>query len=173
MNSLPVAGGRRLLLAGFGGLLLLLLVAGSDALLVLGQVRSSDTQVRDAYLHRSQTLDRVRAGIYQSAIVMRDFLLSADHDIGREQVTKWQDIRRRTDQALAECATVLDPAETVPFRSLKAEVGAYWKLLEFISEMRQKNRRNRGALLWNWVEEQHTIRALPWNCGIQSQGADF
>jgi len=31
----PVSGGRRLLLAGFGGLLALMLVAGGDALLVL------------------------------------------------------------------------------------------------------------------------------------------
>ena len=40
-----VRGGRGLLLAGFGGLLVLMLVVGADALLVLRQVRSSDAQV--------------------------------------------------------------------------------------------------------------------------------
>ncbi len=44
------AGGRRLLLAGFGGLLLLMLVAGVDALAVLRKVRTSDAQERNLYL---------------------------------------------------------------------------------------------------------------------------
>jgi hypothetical protein len=46
MRIEPIAGGRRLLLAGFGGLLVLMMVAGGDALLVLRQVRASDAQVR-------------------------------------------------------------------------------------------------------------------------------
>ena len=81
MHIEPIAGGRRLLLAGFGGLLVLMMVAGGDALLVLRQVRASDAQVRDVYVRRSRALDQVRAGIYQSAIVMRDFLLASDPDI--------------------------------------------------------------------------------------------
>ncbi len=86
MQIEPIAGGRRLLLAGFGGLLVLMLVAGGDALLVLRQVRASDAQVRDVYVRRSRALDQVRAGIYQSAIVMRDFLLASDPDVAAEQV---------------------------------------------------------------------------------------
>ena len=79
--------------AGFGGLLLLMMVAGGDALLVLRQVRASDAQVRDVYVRRSRALDQVRAGIYQSAIVMRDFLLASDPDIAAEQVASWTGIR--------------------------------------------------------------------------------
>ncbi len=54
MRIEPIAGGRRLLLAGFGGLLVLMLVAGGDALLVLRQVRASDTRVRDVYVRAQQ-----------------------------------------------------------------------------------------------------------------------
>src|SRR5258706_408790 len=72
-----VRDGRRLLLAGFGGLLLLMVVAGADALIVLRQVRTSDAQVLDVYLRRNRALDDGRRGIFQSAIVMRDFLLAA------------------------------------------------------------------------------------------------
>jgi hypothetical protein len=71
--GLPFAGGRRLLFAGFGGLLVLMLAAGVDALLVLSKVRASDAQVRDLYSARTQSLEKVRNGIYQSAIVMRDY----------------------------------------------------------------------------------------------------
>jgi signal transduction histidine kinase len=145
MLTQPVAGGRRLLLAGFGGLLVLMLVAGADALLVLRQVRTSDSQVRDTFLRRSRALDQVRAGIYQSAIVMRDFLLAPNPEIAAAQVRNWTAIRQRTDTALAECAAVLDPAEAAPFRSLQAEVSVYWKLLTFISDIPGNDKRTRGA----------------------------
>ena len=101
-----------MLLAGFGGLLLLMLVAGGDALLVLRKVRNSDAQVRDVYLRRSRALDGVRSGIYQSAIVMRDYLLASDRSIAEQEVAKLRSIRQRTDSALANCAAMLDPEET-------------------------------------------------------------
>lgn len=145
MEIEPIAGGRRLLLAGFGGLLMLMMVAAGDALLVLRQVRASDAQVRDIYVRRSRALDQVRAGIYQSAIVMRDFLLASDPDIAAEQVTSWTGIREKTDIALADGAAALDKAEAGPYRNLQAEVSVYWKLLDFITQMREKDTRRRSA----------------------------
>jgi len=141
----PIAGGRRLLLAGFGGLLALMIVAGADALLVLRQVRSSDARVRDVYVRRSRALDQVRAGIYQSAIVMRDFLLASDPDVAAAQVASWKDIRVRTDNALRDGAGALDKAEQGPYSSLQAEVGVYWRLLEFITQMREGDTRHRNS----------------------------
>ena len=111
MNIEPIAGGRRLLLAGFGGLLVLMMVAGGDALLVLRQVRVSDARVRDVYVRRSRALEQVRAGIYQSAIVMRDFLLASDPEVAAEQAASWKEIRVRTDTALRDGAGALDKAE--------------------------------------------------------------
>src|SRR5580704_13624338 len=106
------AGGRRLLLVGFGGLLALMLAAGVDALLVLRKVRASDTQVRDAYLSRSRALDKVRNGIYQSAIAMREYLLMVDDPTAAQvPLAKWAQMRERTDQALRESAAVLDASE--------------------------------------------------------------
>ncbi|MGD1090473.1 MAG: sensor histidine kinase [Bryobacteraceae bacterium] len=145
MDLRLVARGRRLLFAGFGGLLVLMLVAGVDALLVLRNVRSSDAQVRDFYLRRSNALNGVRAGIYQSAIVMRDFLLANDAEVQRAQVDSWTAIRQRTDASLANFSATLDPAETPPFQSLQAEIQVYWKLLEFISDRRDLEGTRRTA----------------------------
>jgi signal transduction histidine kinase len=140
------AGGRRLLLVGFGGLLALMLAAGVDALLVLRKVRASDTQVRDAYLSRSRALDRVRSGIYQSAIAMREYLLMVDDPAAAQvPLTKWAQMRERTDQALGESATVLDASEQAALRNLQRQVDVYWKLLDFVTEMRGDDRRARGA----------------------------
>jgi signal transduction histidine kinase len=145
MHAPSVRGGRGVLLAGFGGLLILMLVAGADALLVLRQVRTSGAQVRDSYLRRARALDDVRRGIYQSAIVMRDYLLAANETAARAQVEKWMTIRVDTDRALADCEAALDPAEAVPFRSLRAEVAVYWHVLELMSEMSEKDRKARGT----------------------------
>ncbi len=145
MHIEPIAGGRRLLLAGFGGLLVLMMVAGGDALLVLRQVRASDAQVRDIYVRRSRALEQVRAGIYQSAIVMRDFLLASDPDVAAEQAASWRGIRVRTDSALEDGAAALDKVEAGPYSSLQAEVKVYWRLLDFITQMREKDTRKRSA----------------------------
>jgi len=143
----PLRGGRRLLLAGFGGLLALMLVAGADAVLVLRQVRSSDAQIRDSYLRRSRALSQVRSGIYQSAIVMRDYLLSEDHAVARAQVEKWTAIRRETDRALRESAAALDPVEAEPLQSLEAEVQDYWRLLEAVSQTPDAQGQHRASFL--------------------------
>jgi signal transduction histidine kinase len=54
-------------------------------------------------------------------------------------------IRRETDAALEDSAAVLDAAEQTPLRSLEGEVAVYWKLLDFIADMRGEDRRVRGA----------------------------
>jgi signal transduction histidine kinase len=132
----PFAGGRRLLLAGFGGLLVLMLAAGVDALLVLHKVRASDAQVRDLYSARTQSLEKVRNGIYQSAIVMRDYLLATDPLLASAEVDRWRGIRENTDIAMRETSALLDRAEEAPMRSLQTQVAGYWRLLDFIAEAR-------------------------------------
>jgi signal transduction histidine kinase len=134
MSSPTFAGGRRLLLAGFGGLLALMLAAGVDALLVLRKVRTSDAQVRDASLARSHALENVRTGIYQSAIVMRDYLLAHDPEIAKAQAETQTTIRTRTDAALEQSAAALDAAERPPMRTLQTQVAVYWKLVDFVIE---------------------------------------
>ncbi len=139
------AGGRRLLLAGFGGLLLLMLVAGVDAIMVLREVRSSDAQERNLYLRRAAALDRVRTGIYQSAIVMRAYLLADEPETAARELEEWRAVRRGAEQALAECAAVLDPAEAPQLPSLRIEVQVYWRLLDFLTTVPEKDRRAVGG----------------------------
>ena len=137
--------GRQLLLAGFGGLLVLMLVAGLDALLVLRQVRFSDTQERNLYLRRDAALQDVRTGVYQSAIATRAYLLAEDQAQAAAQMELWKQARAGTEQALAECAAVLDATDTTPLVNLRAEVQDYWKLLEFLTTIPEKGRRVIGG----------------------------
>ena len=138
-------GGRPLLLAGFGSLLLLMVVAGGYALGTLEQVRRSDLTERDNYLQRDRALDRVQTGIYQSAIIMRDYLLAPDEKSAAAQIERFAESRDQTDRALAECAMLIEPAESDALRELKSELQVYWKLLAFISEIPAENRLLRGS----------------------------
>jgi signal transduction histidine kinase len=122
-----------------------MLVAGIDALLVLRQVRSSDTQERDLYLRRATALDRVRTGIYQAALVTRAYLLATDAHEAAFQLEIWKQTRAGTDQALEDCVAVLDKADTSQMRALRAEVQDYWKLLDFVTTVRESDRRIQGS----------------------------
>jgi signal transduction histidine kinase len=137
--------GRRLLLAGFGGLLLLLLVAGGDALMVLSQVRTNEAGERNLYLRRAAALDRVRNGIYQAAIVMRAYLLTENPQESAAQLEQWGTARQNTEQALNECKAVLDAADAPELATLQGEVSVYWMQLEFLPTIPAKDRRVLGG----------------------------
>ncbi len=138
-------GGRRLLLAGFGGLILLMLVAGIDAVVILHQIRTSDTEERNLYLRRATALDWVRTGIYQSAIVLRAYLLADNASQAATQLEQWRQAKNSTEQALRECATVLDRSDTPQMQALKSEIEDYWRLLDFLTTIPEKDRRMLGG----------------------------
>ena len=156
----PRFASRHFLLAGFGGLLLLMVVAGVSALLVLRQVRSSDTQERRLYLRRSTALDLVRTGIYQSAIIMRAYLLAPDPEQAAFQLNLWKQAKSATDQGMSECAVVLDPADAPQMRDLRSEVQDYWRLLDFLTTIPEKDRRVLGGEYLNREVVRRRSQAL-------------
>jgi signal transduction histidine kinase len=156
----PRFASRHFLLAGFGGLLLLMLVAGVSALLVLRQVRSSDTQERRLYLRRSTALDLVRTGIYQSAIVMRAYLLAPDLEQAAFQLNLWRQAKSATDHGMSECAAVLDRADAPQMRNLRSQVQDYWRLLDFLTTIPEKDRRVLGGEYLNREVVRRRSQAL-------------
>src|ERR1700719_3572592 len=90
--------GRRPLLAGFGSLLALMLAGGVDSLIRMHEVTRQEAGLREVYLQRALSLEQIRAGIYQSSILLRDYLLTGDPQSAQEMADKWGEIRRRTDQ---------------------------------------------------------------------------
>ena len=137
-----------------------MLVAGGYALRTLDQVRNSDLEERNTHLRRDRALDRVQTGIYQSAIIMRDYLLAPDERSGAAQIGRFAETRDQTDQALAECATLIDPTENEALRELKSELQVYWKLLEFISQIPAENRLLRGSEYLSNQVRQHRAELI-------------
>ena len=135
----------RLLLAGFGGLLALMILAGVDALVVLRQAKISNTGMRRNFLARGHSLDQIRSGIYVSGTLARDYLLASDSSAAEEERAKLRAIQRETESALDNYARSLSTEEAATFRSLLAEIHAYWKVLDLMFEPDPQVRRQRGS----------------------------
>ena len=82
--TLPVAslsysqrrfGPRAELFAGFGALLALMAIMSFDSLRTLRAIETSDAQIRRDFLDRERTLEQVRAGLYESGNIVRDYIL--------------------------------------------------------------------------------------------------
>ncbi len=115
---------------GFGGLLICVLAAGAGTLVELNHVRNGETQSRKAFLERLGALDQIRAQIYLSGTYVRDLLLSPD-DVGAgAQTARLAGLERETRQALDRYSRSLESEEREPFLALRAEIDAYWRVLD-------------------------------------------
>ena len=68
-------GSRAALFAGFGALLILMAIICIDSLHTLGEFQTANTQIRQDFLYRERTLEQVRAGLYESGNIVRDYIL--------------------------------------------------------------------------------------------------
>jgi signal transduction histidine kinase len=115
---------------GFGGLLLFILLAAVGSLLVLDHVRRQESGMRQAFLGRLGALDQIRAGIYLSGTYVRDFLLSPDASGEQAQSARLAGLERETRAAMDSYGRSLGPEERKPFQDLRAEIDAYWRVLD-------------------------------------------
>jgi signal transduction histidine kinase len=118
------------LVAGFGGLLLIMAGAEAGALLLLNGLRHNDTQLQARFLARNRTLERIRSNIYLSGTFVRDSLLAPEQSGARAQLATLDGLRRDSQTALASYAAALEPEEAAPFQDLRSQIDAYWKVLD-------------------------------------------
>lgn len=118
------------LIAGFGGLLLIMAAAEAGALLLLNGLRHNDTTLQAGFLARNRTLERIRSNIYLSGTFVRDSLLAPEKSGVQAQLATLDGLRRDSESALASYALGLEPEEAAPFQDLQSQIEAYWKVLD-------------------------------------------
>jgi signal transduction histidine kinase len=118
------------LVAGFGGLLLIMAAAEAGALLFLNSLRHNDTTLQARFLARNRTLERIRSDIYLSGTFVRDSLLAPEQTGARAQLATLEGLRRDSASALTSYAAALEPEETAPFQDLRSQIEAYWNVLD-------------------------------------------
>ena len=120
-------GSRAVLFAGFGALLILMAIICIDSLHTLEEFQTADTQIRQDFLYREHTLEQVRAGLYESGNIVRDYILiESDPDAQAMLRTEFQTIHNETNATLSACIQSLPTGKREPFQHLAVELENYW-----------------------------------------------
>lgn len=139
---------RRLLLVGFGGLLLLLAFTGLNALSVLRRIQRENERIRQDYLHRNRILEQLRSDIYVSGTYARDLLLDPDPLLADLHKKEFESTHVRISSAVAEYDRILRNEEREPFQRFVRELASYFDSLR---PALQWNAEQRRALGYNFV----------------------
>ncbi len=117
-------GSRVTLALGFGGLLIIVALAGADALRVLRQIRVEDDQIRTQFLLRNHLLNDIRSKLYLSGTYVRDYLLDPDADRAEAYRASLEQVRSEMEAALAAYNGQIDAG------ALKTELAGYWEVIQ-------------------------------------------
>jgi signal transduction histidine kinase len=139
---------KPLLLASFTAVILLTALTGLAALLLLDRLRAEDARLRAMHAASGAQLHQVRTGILLSGTLARDYFLNPDDPSAPALLAHLKRVETETRQALDHYA-VPPSGETAAAREaialpLRAEVSAYWKLLDLMAGM-ARGRRSSGV----------------------------
>jgi signal transduction histidine kinase len=144
-TSTPISKNvRQLLLAGFGGLLLLMAFAGLDTMRALRTIQNRNDEIRNEFLTRNRLLNQIRSDLYLSGTYVRDYLLEPDPQKAESHGADLENTRRDMHDALGQHAKLLRPAELRPFGNLQRELAAYWHVLQPVMRWDASERRAHG-----------------------------
>jgi signal transduction histidine kinase len=130
VGLIPTADSRLVLIAGFGGLLILMAFAGVDGIQALQQIQTSNDRIRDEFLLRTQVLERIRSDLYLSGTDVRDYLLEPQAGKADGHRYTLLETRKDMDAALQQYLHLLSRSEAQPFRVFTEQLAAYWRILE-------------------------------------------
>lgn len=135
---------RGLLLAGFGGLLLLLAFTGLDTIRVLRTIQKRNDGIRGEFLNRNRVLNQIRADLYVSGTYVRDYLMEPEPGKVESHRISLEGARAAMETALGQYGKSLREGERRPFANLEGELTKYWKVLEPAMGWRPEERQKRA-----------------------------
>ena len=121
---------RWVLMAGFGGLLLLMTFAALDMLETLAGIQTTNDNIREDFLLRTHVLELIRSDLYVSGTYVRDYLLEPETGKAEGHRSSLVETKQDMDRALAQYRHLLTPKEKDAFEQLNRELANYWNLLE-------------------------------------------
>ncbi len=139
-----IFGSRLALMAGFGGLLLVMALAGIDAQRVLRQYRERDDEIRGRFLAQNHVLNDIRSEVYVSGTYVRDYLLDPNQALADGYRSNLESVRARMEAALDTYGRQVTPAESHHFTELRTELLDYWKTLAPALNWSPEDRRQLG-----------------------------
>ena len=135
---------RAVLLAGFGGLLMMMVLAGIDGLRVLRRIQDRSGTIQHEFLERSRVLNQIRSDVYLSGTYARDYLLDPEPSTAEKNRTELNRLRREMDAILAGYAGLMRPEERTPLDGLRRSLDEYWHVLDPVFQWSPEQRRQNG-----------------------------
>src|SRR6516225_3300439 len=124
---------RVALISGFLALLALMAILAIDAIQSLRDLEASNFQVRQDYLTRERTLRKIRASIYESGTLIREYTLSESSRKTRNSyLAQLHDMRDHTDAAMESCLRQAPPNLQLTVQKLANELAGYWRAIDHI-----------------------------------------
>ncbi|HLK18703.1 MAG TPA: ATP-binding protein [Bryobacteraceae bacterium] len=120
---------RVALVAGFGSILVIMTLAGLDALRVLSDVRQKDDRIRRQFLSQNHVLNDIRSQVYLSGTFIRDYLLEPDAERADKSRISLEQLRRQMKLALDSYRRQIEPTQLVHYSALESELSEYWRIL--------------------------------------------
>jgi len=135
---------RVAVIAGFGGLLAIITLAGIDSIRVMQQIRRNDDQIRQEFLSRNHLLNNIRSDLYLSGTYVRDYLLDPESERAESYRATLEQVRTEMDSALESYGSRLDASENQNYTALKIELSRYWGILEPVLQLNAQERQRTG-----------------------------
>ncbi len=139
-------GTKLVLLAGFGGMLGLMALAGLDSIRAVHEIETENVQIAREYLSRHRSLEQIRSSLYLSGTFVRDYLTESKVEAAQASLADLRSLRAEMDATLQRYADSAPPEERSLVSRLVAEVAAYWNNLTPVFQWTPKERRVQGSL---------------------------
>jgi signal transduction histidine kinase len=130
---------------GFTGLLLLMAIMAIDAVTSLRVVELSTAVLRTESRKRDSLLDQLRADIYRSSTLVRDYLLDPDAARAASYQAELELLGVQLSDALRSYEQELPDTESVAFKDLRTHFESYWESLAPALQWDAAERRANGG----------------------------
>jgi len=144
ISNLPSGQARLLLWIGFGGLLLLMGVLGLSAISFLYQIEIRQEKLRQDFVERDRTLERLRSSIFLSGTHIRDFLLDTNDALASKHRAQFLETRHLIENGVDDYRRLLRAEEQKQFQQLSTELTVYFDTLSPTLEWSADKRHLRG-----------------------------
>src|SRR5579871_6386743 len=134
---------RLALVAGFGGLLLIITLAGINTLRVMQQIRRNGDEIRQEFLFRNHVLNTIRSDLYLSGTYVRDYVLEPDVQRAESYRATLEQVRTEMDAALESYGNKVEGEEGKHYAALKIELARYWDVLRPVLELNPHQRQQK------------------------------
>ena len=118
--------------------------AGFGAVSILGQIQTRNEKMRADFLDRNRMLEQIRADLYLSGNLFRDYLLEPNAHTAEAHRGGLAKVRHQMDSALATYERFLPAEEMAAFAGLKTALQDYWHVLDPALRWDSEQRREHG-----------------------------